>query len=242
MNNNNNKTNLSVEADEQKKSGNNKKIRIAIVTAGVIIILAIIFFVIFVTQNKVDDKQDLIIQDFIEQDDPKDESNDIKKVSPIRYGKMWLDTSNKEINIGDEIEVDILMDTQKSNIVLAMAIIEFDDTVLEFIGEDNIADVEDSVLDMSVFNLRRGNKVEIVRGTPGDTDYLDTDDGFNGSEGLLGTLKFKVLKTGTTEVVLGEICRPEISNEICDQSSMILDDGNGTAMKIEFEDLELEIK
>ena len=229
--------------EENKKNipGSNKKIRIAIITAVVIIILAIIFFVVFVTQNKVDDKSDLSDQDVTKQDDHKDE-DDIKKALPIRYGKMWLSTEDEDVNVGDEIEVDILMDTQKSNIVLAMAIIEFDEQKLEFIGRENMADVKDSVLKMSVFNLREGNKIEIVRGTPGDTDYLDTDDGFNGSEGLLATLKFKVLEAGETEVILGKICRSEVDDKICDQSSMVLDDGNGTAMKVEFEDLGLFIR
>ncbi len=224
---------------DQQNLVNKNKMKIAILTALVVIVVALIFFVIFVIKNDLDVKLELLNPDTIKQDIQKDEDDVVKKVIPTRNGKMWLSTVDKEIKVDDEIEVDILMDTQESNIVLAMAIIEFDDQKLEFIGRDNMADIEDSVLNMGVFNLLEGNMVEIVRGTPGDTDYLDTDDGFNGSEGILGTLKFRVLTSGTTEISFGRICREA---DICDVSSMVLDDGNGTVMKTEFENLNLEIK
>jgi len=148
------------------------------------------------------------------------------------------------LQVNDEFEVKIYISTENSNIVLASGIIEYDSEYLELIYNDLPAKTENSVLNMSVINrvvdnpaFDRADKIEVVLGAPGDTDYLDNDDGFNGQNGLLASLKFKALKSGNTKIFFSNLCELDV----CDDSTLVLDDGKGTEMKVEFEDLSLVI-
>ena len=225
---------MSSDVSNQNESKKKKKIFSAVILSVVIILSAIIIFFLSISQNK-DEKVLLNIQPDIEQ-----QKDSVKKdLLPIRYGKMWLEVTNEKIQVGDEIEVKILMDTKESDINVAKAVVKFDKTYLKFIGGNSRADVKDSVLEMGVLNSFADNKIEVIRAMPGDADYLDSDDGFNGNRGLLAKLKFKVLRAGETELIFKKGCLDSSDN--CEESMMILDDGNGTVMQVEFEDLDLKI-
>jgi hypothetical protein len=149
---------------------------------------------------------------------------------PERDGSLVLSTPKTKISVGDIIEVKILVDTKGANIVLAGAVINFDSAKLKLVGEPN---TDDSVFKMAVVNDVNKNIIEIIRGNAGNADYLDDgkDNGYTGELGLLATLKFKALQAGTSAIALS----PE-------NSSLILDDGRGTLMGLDFKDLNIEIK
>lgn len=151
--------------------------------------------------------------------------------TPQRDGEMSLVAKKTTLAVGDVLEVKILMDTKGANIVLAGAAVAYDKNTLSLLSDEQGILVDDSVLSMSIMENRKAGAVEIVRGSPGNADYLDSGNGYTGADGLLAILKFKALKAGATKITLA----PENSN-------LILDDGRGTAMKVEFRDLEVEIK
>jgi len=156
-------------------------------------------------------------------------NSDNEKI-PKRNGSLILSANKTNLAIGDTLEVKILIDTKGANIVLAGAVVNFDSAKLKLVGEPQ---VDNSVLKMAVFNEVNKNQIEIVRGNPGNADYLDDgkDNGYTGELGLLATLKFKALQAGTSAIVLS----PELS-------SLILDDGRGTLMGLDFKDLTIEIR
>ncbi|MBU4482258.1 cohesin domain-containing protein [Candidatus Parcubacteria bacterium] len=149
------------------------------------------------------------------------------KQNLTHYGKMSLQTDADPVLAGETFSVSIIMDTQNFNINLAVAGIIYDAESLELIE----IDTETSSLSMAVISEQEVGQLEIIRGEPGDTDYQDFDDGYNGSDGNLVILKFKALKKGNAKI--------EFNKE---KSSMLLDDGNGTEMNVELIDLEIEIK
>lgn len=221
---------------------NNNKIIPAIIISIIIIVLAtaLVLIIALETKQTMPDL-DKLVKDIKQIE--KTEKEQTQESQVIRNGKMSLQIENNLLKIGNEFEVKIYINTENSNIVLASAIIEYDPEDLELIYDNLPADTKNSVLNMSVINKLTNNpaldgtgKIEIIQAAPGDTDYLDNDDGFNGS-GELASLKFKALKTGQTKIVFSKIC----DNEICDESSMILDNGKGTKMQVKFEDLNIII-
>jgi len=144
-----------------------------------------------------------------------------------RYGKMTLQTDKNSISINENFSVAILINTQNSNIVLASAGIIYNPELLELVEIND----ETSALSMAVIKEQEKGKIEIIRGEPGDTDYNDKDDGYNGSDGNLVILKFKALKKGNTKIKFDK-----------NKTSMLLDDGKGTEMEVELEDLDINIK
>lgn len=152
-----------------------------------------------------------------------------KKIAPIRDGAMILSANKTQVSVGDELEVKILVNTKGANIVLADAIINFDSSKLALVGQPNF---EDSVFKMDVISDSKKGLIEIIRGNTGDADYLDDGktNGYTGENGLLAILKFKALQTGSAAVTLS-----------AEKSSLILDDGRGTQMNLDFKDLNIEI-
>lgn len=145
----------------------------------------------------------------------------------IRYGAMILQTDKSSIAVNRTFRVDILMDTQNSNIVVATANVIYEPEVLELVNIDQ----ENSVLSMAVIQNQELGWVEIVRGTPGDSDYLDYDDGYNGNDGILASLEFKALKGGETSITFDQ-----------GKSGMYLDDGRGTEMVVDWGNIVVDIK
>jgi len=143
----------------------------------------------------------------------------IKEPAPlIRYGQVKLVLDKSVAKVNEEINAQILMDTQNSNIVVASAFVQYDAKVLKLVNIDD----KKSVLTMSIMKKDNNGLIEIVRGIPGNANPDDSVNGYTGSEGLLASLKFKVLKSGVIDIRLN----PE-------KTKLILDDGRGTEMKLE---------
>lgn len=117
-----------------------------------------------------------------------------KEVLPLeRRGTISLISDKKEVALGDEFKVNIVLDTQGANIVLAKAVVSFDDKLVSFAGKNNIAETKNSVLNMGIVNEVKKNSLEVTRGKPGDANYQDSDDGYTGTNGILAVLTFKAL-------------------------------------------------
>jgi hypothetical protein len=171
---------------------------------------------------------------------------------PKRDGEIILKLDDSEIKTGDTFEVKILLNTKDTNIVLASAKINFNQDELELIGKP---DTNNSVLGMNITENVKNGEIEITRGATGNADYSDdgSDNGYTGENGLLAILKFKALASGTTKIsfVLSDpgliygttdIPTSYVDKKISTISSLILDDGRGTLMKTDFQDLVVEIK
>lgn len=199
----------------------NKWLIVLIVVLAVMIIAAVILVLVINKEKKA-------------LDDINTEQNGIIEEELIKYGKMSLQTLAEDVVIGETITIDILMDTQNSNIVVASAYIIYDSEILELI----VIDSKDSVLSMSIMKEEKIGKIEIVRGAPGDADYDDNDDGYTGSDGVMASLEFKALKSPSAGS--GQAGQTEIEFNQQD-SNMILDDGRGTGMVVEYNNLILDI-
>jgi len=205
-------------------SGSGNKKIIWIVTGIVVVVLVILAAVYFVFMRG-GGEGDVVLPG------PANDDSGKKVIElPKRDGKISLELDGG-VMVGDSFEVPIYMDTMDSNIVVASVVITYDEDFLEFVGKRGIVDTADSDMSMSIVNSVEDGRVEIVRGVPGDSNYLDSDDGFSGAKGLLANLEFKALKSGTT--------RLQFENE---DSQLVLDDGRGTAMITELEDLVINIK
>jgi len=82
---------------------------------------------------------------------------------------------------------------------------------------------------MSIMEQKGKGWINVIRGTPGDADKDDDDDGYNGADGVLAELVFKVKKIGETEI------RFEAG-----ESNLILDDAKGTKMEVECEGVKIK--
>lgn len=208
---------------------NQKKIWLlaGLVAAALIIVLVLVFS--FLQPNK---KQtvDNEVKDALQQLNTEQLVKE-KILPPERQGTISLTSDKKEFAVGEEFKVSIILDTQGANIVLAKAVVGFDDKALKFVSKNNIADTKNSVLNMGIVNEVKANSLEVTRGKPGDTDYQDSDDGYTGSNGILAVLTFKALQAGSVEVKLTP-----------GQTKMFLDNGLATEMKLTLNNLMLNIK
>lgn len=208
---------------------NQKKIWLlaGLVAAALIIVLVLVFS--FLQPNK---KQtvDNEVKDALQQLNTEQLVKE-KILPPERQGTISLTSDKKEFAVGEEFKVSIILDTQGANIVLAKAVVGFDDKALKFVSKNNIADTKNSVLNMGIVNEVKANSLEVTRGKPGDTDYQDSDDGYTGTNGVLAVLTFKALQAGAVEVKLTP-----------GQTKMFLDNGLATEMKLTLNNLMLNIK
>ncbi|HPI66928.1 MAG TPA: hypothetical protein PKZ16_00010 [bacterium] len=156
-----------------------------------------------------------------------------KQTEPlVRYGKMILDGTQHEVRIGEKMVISILIDTKTlkhpevANIVLAAArlIYPADKLTLEKIDSKN------SVLPMSIVQNKSAGRVEIVRGVAGNANPEDTDNGYTGIGGLMVSLEFMAKEAGSAVIEF-----------LPDESSVLLDDGLGTKMNLEYENWSLNI-
>jgi hypothetical protein len=143
-------------------------------------------------------------------------------------GELYLEIGQSEIKVGEEIRVDIFMNTKDSNITAASGYLLYDRDSLEAVR----VDTGNSVLSMGApSGVGEDGSVYIVRGSPGDRNYMDSDDGFTGGSGLLGSVIFKAKKLGISKVGFIEA-----------ESRLVLDDGNGTSMIMSYRGVEVEVK
>ena len=149
------------------------------------------------------------------------EVEEIVKEKVIRNGTIILkeEFCILDLKIGDKYEVEIVIDTQESNITVGSIVVNYDSEILKLINIDE----EESVLTMGVIKNNKEGKIEIVRSSPGDTDYNDNDDGFTGS-GKFVSLEFEVLENNK-----------ELNINFNEENTkLILDDGSGTEMILEY--------
>lgn len=148
-----------------------------------------------------------------------------KKISP-RVGSLSLKSSDFDVKVGQEIEIQILIDTGTANIVLASAYVKYDSKLWQLVNIDS----NKTVLTMSIMNKKNPGQLEIIRGIPGNANPDDTANGYTGSNGLLATLKFKALTAGSSQFTFD-----------LEKSRLILDDGLGTEMTTNLNPLNLNI-
>jgi len=213
----------------QNSTSNSKVKTILFIIIFLIIVALIVWFVFSWLKNKAEQPSQYVDTNILETQDLPKENNasDLGQVSNFP-AHMFLESSNTTLEVGDEIQVDVYFDTLDKNIVVASASLNFDTDKLELIGAG--ADTTDSDLSLSVMNSVNDGLLQIVRGEPGDANSDDVDDGFTGM-GLLAVLKFKVLSSGNASVQF----LPAASN-------LILDDGRGTNLDTNFDNLTLYIR
>ena len=192
-----------------------KRLISLIILAIIILITGLVFFIFNSLNKKTDDKGQ-------ESENKKTETENNAKEIPalIRYGSIKLVLDKSAAKVNEEINAQILMDTQNSNIVVGSALVQYDQLLLKLISIDD----KKSVLTMSIMKKDNAGLVEIVRGIPGNANPDDFGNGYNGKDGLLASLKFKALKTGPVEIKL-----------LSEKTKLILDDGRGTEMRIKIE-------
>ncbi len=147
---------------------------------------------------------------------------------PIKMpGKLYLSASKTDLKVGETVTVKVLMDTLGANIVVGRARISYDTNLLELTKLDTTK----TAFNFSIVEKKSAGEVDVARGKPGDSDYQDKDDGFTGTDGLLATLTFKAKAAGSAELVFN----PK-------DSTLVLDDGKGDAMVMEYGELTLVVK
>ena len=141
------------------------------------------------------------------------------------FGYLSLLTDKSNFAPGEEFKVAVMMDTNNFDLSAASAILTYDEQVLEAVK----IDTSQSVMSFSAEKKIKDGQIRIVRGEPGDSNWQDSDDGFNG-QGILAEIVFKAKSVGQAKVEF-------IQNE----SKMILDDGMGTGMKVKYADGEYRV-
>jgi len=209
----------SDQAFVQKNNGN-KKWLIVLSVVLMVIILAVLGLAYFRDRSKA--TLPTINQESQNGNMPPETGNVNPAPKLVRHGKMILQADKNSLAVNETFKVDILMDTNNSNIVVASAKVIYDPEILELVNIDE----KNSALSMPVIKNKEAGGVEIIRGTPGDSDYQDSDDGYTGSDGVLASLEFKALKTGRAKIEFDQ-----------QESKMLLDDGQATAMVVEFGDV-----
>ncbi|NMB48497.1 hypothetical protein GYA13_03590 [Candidatus Kuenenbacteria bacterium] len=136
-------------------------------------------------------------------------------------GRLFLEISGAEIKKGETFTVAVYGDTLGHDMSAVGFILLFDQEQLELVGK---ADFGETVMTMGAIERKGEGEIEIVRGQPGDGDWKDSDDGFNGTKGLLAKLTF--LAKGAGE---GEINFQEDKD-----GGLILDDARGTTVKMSY--------
>jgi len=215
---------INEEKIDDFRFGTDKKVIILIILFVFIILIAFVMFLLQRNKNDVHNNN-LIVQKNVLTERVQSKAEEQKEKLIKKNGQIKLQINDQDVNLSDkEINVEVLLDTQNSNIVVASVLIKYDPKFLEL----ETINSNKSVLSMAVIKEEKKGEIKIVRAEPGDGDYNDVDDGFTGRDGLLTNLQFKILKTGKTFIKLDK-----------DNSKLILDDGRGTELILKCIDLEL---
>ena len=141
-------------------------------------------------------------------------------------GKIVLSADSQTVLVGEEVGVEIRLDTQGININLAKVVLSFDPAMLEI----KTTDFTGSVLPMQARLDESVDQVAMSRGVGGDGKIDDSDDGFTGSAGLFGKVVLTAKAKGAARVGLSP------------DSKMFLDDGRGTAMELTLDGVIINIE
>jgi len=132
-------------------------------------------------------------------------------------GRIFLEPDSEKIAVGKTLTVVIYLNTGGADISAASVELVFDPAKLELASK---VDYQGTVMSIGMPEAKKTDRIMIIRGQPGDGDWQDKDDGFNGEKGLLGTVSFKVKAIGKT-----------IINLVPENSKLVLDDARGTAIQ-----------
>lgn len=215
-----------VEAGSSQSAQNNgqcnfySKHKKPIIMAGAIIAVAVIALVLWLSVFKEDKTAE---QEIVQETPDKilDEEPNVKYT-----GRMYLNSINDDIKVGDSFTTDILADTYGTNILAVEIKIYYDPEKVEFIEWQN----DDSVLSLQAVEEIKENYISIVRGEPGDSNPQDIDDGFTGADGLLARAVWKAKSAGQAEF--------SFDNQV---NKMAVDDGKASFMELEFGGMTLDI-
>ena len=198
-------------------------LRYCLIIAGVVVLAMIAAGVIYYFwQQKTSSQPNLPLDNGAVSDN---ESLEALRADQNLAGKMYFKSEPDKVKVGDEFIITVMIDTGGYNISAVSAVFDFDSGITEAVG----IDVARSALAMSAEKNFTADRVRIIRGAVGDTDWQDSDDGFSGV-GILGEIKFIAKKAGELKLKF-----------TADESKLIFDDGFGTAMKMELEDFSLMI-
>ncbi|HPA25472.1 MAG TPA: cohesin domain-containing protein [bacterium] len=194
----------------------------------ILIVILIVLIIAFGIWLFLKDKNKEETENILEQKNSQitEESEGVTKKISTRPARLSFKTKSPAVTSGQELNVEVLLDTQKSNIVVASAYVAYDPNFLQL---KNL-DVNNSVLTMGIRAQKNTGLVEIIRGIPGNANPDDTNNGYTGTDGVLATLTFKALKSGQSVISF----QPE-------KSRLILDDGLGSEMTTALKNLSLNI-
>jgi len=153
---------------------------------------------------------------------------------------LRLVDSNQAIQVGQEFQVELWLDSQSFNINLANMAVIYDSEYLDLIATPIIdsrgeivrrdsLDVSKTVMGLSARDDSGPDQIKVLRGAGGDGDPYDNDDGFTG-QGLFGVATFRALKSGSTSLEFNQ-----------DETKLFLDDGQGSVLHVDFDDLIINI-
>ncbi len=194
----------------------------------ILIVILIVLIIAFGIWLFLKDKNKEETENILEQKNSQitEESEGVTKKISTRPASLSFKTKNLAVTKGQELSLEVLLDTRNSNIVVASAYVAYDPNFLQL---KNL-DVNNSVLTMGIRAQKNTGLVEIIRGIPGNANPDDTNNGYTGTDGVLATLTFKALKSGQSVISF----QPE-------KSRLILDDGLGSEMTTALKNLSLNI-
>lgn len=144
------------------------------------------------------------------------ETSDTTPSQPVvqkRQAGRVLASAGSQAALGEEISVEVYLDTDEYNINVAKIALAYDPAILDYVDFSEA----NSVLAMQFRDDMEPGLVVISRGSPGDADAYDDDDAFTGSRGLFGTFRFTASAAGRTELEFDQ-----------ENTVFYLDDGQGT--------------
>lgn len=217
-----NETNFSQDnLDQTNEFAQDKPIRpgkkwfvVLIVIIAVLIIAGIVVVVLFKSKAPSTPKQ-------------KVEDKKPEYVRPVRQGEIKLVADKSNVEMGEIFIVEIQMDTQGTNTNVADVVIIFDTESLELVEID---ESESDFTMAAIKDTQTPGQVQIVRGTPSDGNYLDSDDGFTGV-GRVASLEFKALENGETTISFNQ-----------EMTKLFLDDRHATEMVLSFSDVSISVE
>jgi flagellar basal body-associated protein FliL len=209
---------------EENPGKNNKLIIIVVV---IIIVLALVGYWLVSSDDQSD--KSLSSPDSLVDPGNDSQTGDVSKPNvqgPQVEGSVFMEAVD-DVNLGDEVEVMIRINTGMKNITLTKVVLEYDPHVLQWQRVDGT----NSVLPLAFRQENKNGKIIISRGVTGDADWQDSDDGYTGADGLFASVVFKAVGTGVAQI-----------NLVSGETRMFLDDGRATDVNLTLESVDFEIK
>ncbi len=191
---------------------------------GSVLIIVIIAVVFAISRDAGTDNASLT--DISDVSDKRTSPSAQNRNIPQTQGRVFLESENKTVSVGDEFAISVLLDTGDYNINLANIVLEYDNGKAELMD----IDTKETVMTISATKKQEPGKVSLARGVPGNADYKDSGNGFTGPRGIFAKYTFKAVSSGDADFSFGK------------DTTMYLDDGFGTPMNTVAEGLRISIK